>query len=451
MTTSHTSPHSSSYPLVYSPSENSYQNTPSMSADIHECPFDLGLTSSSSMSFAEFDLSQSAFLSPGQLPWSDSKSELKIETSHASQPVFYADSGNYTFYNGNPAIDTQFFTSQSQPQESSEMLTSAPQQVVYSTENEMEMEGDLDLRYLTSSASPHALPPTATAPTFVHPSEVMSPSPPAFAPVSFPRVPGSSSPPGLTGESDEDLGSESGESESEAAYPSEGVDGDDDGDFMPNRAMSRSRTRSRRTSSVSESSGSGSVRVPRPCRLSAPVPVPNLTKKSRGRRVPTAPVIIVQGGVQKDMRMYRCTVEGCYKCFARGEHLKRHVRSIHTNEKRECFPPQFLGTFLTFRFSAQVSRRGMREGFQPSRQSRAAYACTQGSSLAPHARRCLNSSYPQTKLAIKPSFLFSRPTHAHVPSHNLPLFLNSFYHLALLLFYLYFTWAQVSPGTLQPP
>jgi C2H2 transcription facotor len=59
-------------------------------------------------------------------------------------------------------------------------------------------------------------------------------------------------------------------------------------------------------------------------------------------------MIIVQGGVQKNMRMYRCTVDGCYKCFARGEHLKRHVRSIHTNEKRECFPPFFsLSMMLT--------------------------------------------------------------------------------------------------------
>ena len=32
--------------------------------------------------------------------------------------------------------------------------------------------------------------------------------------------------------------------------------------------------------------------------------------------------------------MYMCKVPGCGKCFARGEHLKRHVRSIHTNEKR---------------------------------------------------------------------------------------------------------------------
>jgi hypothetical protein len=360
----HTSPPlSSSYPLVYSPSENSYQSTPSMSADIQqEYPFDLSFTTSSSMSFAELDLSQSAFLNPGQLPWSESKSEFKLESSPASQPVFYADSGSYAFYNdsnGNPAIDTQLFTSQPQPhaqpqQQPSEMLTSAPQQVVYfspSAENEMEIEGDLDLHYPNCSPSPHALPPPAVAPTFVQPSEIMSPSPPAFgAPVPFPRVLGSSSPPGLTGESDEDLGSESGDSE--AAYPSDGAEGDDDGEFMPNGMMSRSRTRSRRTSSVSVSSGSGSARAVRPCRLSAPVPVPNLTKKSRGRRVPTAPVIIVQGGVQKNMRMYRCTVDGCYKCFARGEHLKRHVRSIHTNEKREsCFLPFFgLLVILTFLF-----------------------------------------------------------------------------------------------------
>ena len=145
----------------------------------------------------------------------------------------------------------------------------------------------------------------------------MLPSPPAFgAHAPFHRVPGSSSPSGLTGESDEDLGSESGDSE--AAYIS---DSDDDGEFMPNQMMSRSRSHSRRTSSVSVGSGSGSVRAPRPPRLSASVPVPNLTKKSRGRRVRTVPVFIVQGGEQ---------------CFARGEHLKRHVRSIHTNGKREC-------------------------------------------------------------------------------------------------------------------
>lgn len=32
-------------------------------------------------------------------------------------------------------------------------------------------------------------------------------------------------------------------------------------------------------------------------------------------------------------RSYVCRVNGCGKCFQRGEHLKRHMRSIHTNEK----------------------------------------------------------------------------------------------------------------------
>ncbi|KAI0041647.1 hypothetical protein FA95DRAFT_1458840, partial [Auriscalpium vulgare] len=73
-------------------------------------------------------------------------------------------------------------------------------------------------------------------------------------------------------------------------------------------------------------------------KLTAPVPVPNLTKKSRGRRVPTAPVFVNHGGVQKNVRTYMCRVDECGKCFARGEHLKRHVRSIHTNEKPHKCP-----------------------------------------------------------------------------------------------------------------
>jgi len=80
-----------------------------------------------------------------------------------------------------------------------------------------------------------------------------------------------------------------------------------------------------------------------------PVPVPNLTKKSRGRRVPTMSSLEDlrsaasgagkkrQSAGGKSARMYLCDVEGCGKCFARGEHLKRHVRSIHTYEKRRPF------------------------------------------------------------------------------------------------------------------
>ncbi|KAL4259363.1 Zf-C2H2 Zinc finger, C2H2 type [Pleurotus pulmonarius] len=90
--------------------------------------------------------------------------------------------------------------------------------------------------------------------------------------------------------------------------------------------------------------------------LPVPIPVPNLTKKSRGRRVPT--VAALQRGRSSDRtrggssmsdgaaagskasasRMYTCTVAGCGKCFARGEHLKRHVRSIHTYEKPHRCP-----------------------------------------------------------------------------------------------------------------
>jgi hypothetical protein len=105
--------------------------------------------------------------------------------------------------------------------------------------------------------------------------------------------------------------------------------------------------------------------------LPVPIPVPNLTKKSRGRRVPTissiehggrggrrstgvvaaaaspaAAVLSSAGSASaaggdvdakraKGTRTYTCKVRGCGKCFARGEHLKRHVRSIHTYEKRQ--------------------------------------------------------------------------------------------------------------------
>jgi len=82
--------------------------------------------------------------------------------------------------------------------------------------------------------------------------------------------------------------------------------------------------------------GCASDRLGPRSRVILPVPVPNLTKKSRGRRVPTQEAIDVPIDV-KDKRMYVCKVEGCGKCFNRGEHLKRHIRSIHTHEKRKNF------------------------------------------------------------------------------------------------------------------
>jgi hypothetical protein len=79
--------------------------------------------------------------------------------------------------------------------------------------------------------------------------------------------------------------------------------------------------------------------------INLPVPVPNLTKKSRGRKVPTSsgePVYALsKDKSKKGTRTYTCHVDGCGKCFVRSEHLKRHIRSIHTNDKRE-------GYFFTF-------------------------------------------------------------------------------------------------------
>ena len=69
-----------------------------------------------------------------------------------------------------------------------------------------------------------------------------------------------------------------------------------------------------------------------------PVPVPNLTKKSRGRNVPTVSNAISPYGTHRTRRSFICVVSDCGKCFARGEHLKRHIRSIHTNDKRELNP-----------------------------------------------------------------------------------------------------------------
>ncbi|KAI9274158.1 hypothetical protein EDC94DRAFT_510280 [Helicostylum pulchrum] len=47
--------------------------------------------------------------------------------------------------------------------------------------------------------------------------------------------------------------------------------------------------------------------------------------RTRGRRVSNIP--------NHGIRMFGCKTEGCGKVFKRSEHLKRHIRSIHTMEK----------------------------------------------------------------------------------------------------------------------
>ncbi|PWN30111.1 hypothetical protein BDZ90DRAFT_257208 [Jaminaea rosea] len=56
-----------------------------------------------------------------------------------------------------------------------------------------------------------------------------------------------------------------------------------------------------------------------------------ITKRSRGRRVPITPEEMTNVG--KSGKVYTCKVPGCGKLFKRSEHLKRHIRSIHTDEK----------------------------------------------------------------------------------------------------------------------
>ncbi|KAK3810822.1 MAG: hypothetical protein J3Q66DRAFT_262145, partial [Benniella sp.] len=53
-------------------------------------------------------------------------------------------------------------------------------------------------------------------------------------------------------------------------------------------------------------------------------------KRSRGRRVSCNPDIT-------GCKVFTCRYDDCGKVFKRSEHLKRHVRSIHTMEKPfEC-------------------------------------------------------------------------------------------------------------------
>ncbi|KAG7443500.1 uncharacterized protein BT62DRAFT_903333, partial [Guyanagaster necrorhizus] len=55
------------------------------------------------------------------------------------------------------------------------------------------------------------------------------------------------------------------------------------------------------------------------------------SKKSHGRKVPVA--LEFNQDDQAEAEQYICTYEGCGKCFIRCTHLKRHVKSLHLDEK----------------------------------------------------------------------------------------------------------------------
>ncbi|KAG5222608.1 zf-C2H2 Zinc finger [Salix suchowensis] len=149
----------------------------------------------------------------------------------------------------------------------------------------------------------------------------------------------------------------------------------------------------------------GKTRRKRISNIPLPIPVPNLTKKSRGRKVPSFPadlassygydasaesspsgyasregiskrgtrgrrVPTVVGGPSLEERPFVCEVSECNKRFVRGEHLKRHVRSIHTLDKRKCIVirPPCKPDAKKSNYSLHMSAKGVRKDVQQKRQ-----------------------------------------------------------------------------------
>lgn len=60
-----------------------------------------------------------------------------------------------------------------------------------------------------------------------------------------------------------------------------------------------------------------------------------LPDSNRTRRPPPTTRTNTSTRTGKEKRTFACQVSECGKVFKRSEHLKRHIRSIHTNEKRK--------------------------------------------------------------------------------------------------------------------
>lgn len=88
--------------------------------------------------------------------------------------------------------------------------------------------------------------------------------------------------------------------------------------------------RERASSSSSSSSDSALSVSPPPSRRASKINLKSPLKptRSRGRRVSNSPSIAGQ-------KVFTCKQDNCGKVFKRSEHLKRHIRSIHTMEKRK--------------------------------------------------------------------------------------------------------------------
>ena len=117
---------------------------------------------------------------------------------------------------------------------------------------------------------------------------------------------------------------------------------EDTNDHCWGESVNRKKTRSTRATHVAHPVlnlvGKAKSNKRRGTKLEIPVPTPGLTKNSRGRCVPRK----AEGVFEDASRPFWCPVKDCDKMFNRGEHLKRHVLSIHTQNTREALPSHFL-------------------------------------------------------------------------------------------------------------
>lgn len=199
---------------------------------------------------------------------------------------------------------------------------------------------------------------------------------------------------------------------------------------------------------ASSSSFTSERRGPR-IRTAPPIPVPNLTKKSRGRRVPTAgddAAVEGEAAEGRKGRVYVCKVEDCGKCFSRGEHLKRHIRSIHTHEKPfDCPHPtcdkrfnrndnllQHLRvhkgdnssqTSVDSAHPATTAESALDDGSSPAAGQRAS------SSKASSTRRALRPARKTKSAASTPPIHPARLAASRAASRNAPLTLPRTYSL----------------------
>ncbi|KAL1739448.1 hypothetical protein HDZ31DRAFT_49395 [Schizophyllum fasciatum] len=146
---------------------------------------------------------------------------------------------------------------------------------------------------------------------------------------------------------------------------------DSDDDYSPSGAsFSRKRTRAMREDGMGsarplQALEADSLPFAKRSRTGVPESRKGATKRSRGRKVPyvsmrtelttsnsgeslTAtrggPVRGRGGGsVGSGKRQFRCMAEGCGKLFVRKEHLKRHVKSLHTEDKPHVCPHAHCG------------------------------------------------------------------------------------------------------------